>query len=132
MARQLNKALLKAEQMKASAGLMAILSNRAEGGATAAGAAAAAGAGGEASSGRSASVSPLPWSSAGHPSAGMPAGMMGFNGRPLPGGDGNNNNGPARPTAREMMEVLPAAKLTPRGLEYAKQRGIYRGDEMSW
>ena len=118
--------------MKASAGLMAILSNRAEGGATAAGAAAAAGAGGEASSGRSASVSPLPWSSAGHPSAGMPAGMMGFNGRPLPGGDGNNNNGHARPTAREMMEVLPAAKLTPRGLEYAKQRGIYRGDEMSW
>ena len=113
--------------MKASAGLMAILSNRAEGGA-----AAAAGAGGEAS-GRSASVSPLPWSSAGHPSAGMPAGMMGFNGRPLmPGGEGNNNNGPARPTAREMMEVLPAAKLTPRGLEYAKQRGIYRGDEMSW
>ena len=31
-----------------------------------------------------------------------------------------------------MVEVLPAGKLTPQGLEYARQRGIYRGDDLSW
>ena len=34
--------------------------------------------------------------------------------------------------SRQMVEVLPASKLTPQGLEYAKQRGIYRGDDLSW
>lgn len=30
------------------------------------------------------------------------------------------------------VETLPATKLTPEALEYSKQRGIYRGEELSW
>ena len=32
----------------------------------------------------------------------------------------------------QRVEALPAVKLTPQGLEYARQRGIYRGDDLSW
>ena len=42
-----------------------------------------------------------------------------------PSGGGPFRRGP-------MVEVLPAGKLTPQGLEYARQRGIYRGDDLSW
>lgn len=102
--RQYHKALLKAEQMKATEGLASCLPLI----------------------GSRTSNTSLPAGAMTPFAAGLPSGAIasGYG----PGGGG----GPGGLRHAASVESVPNVRMTPEALEYAKARGIYRGEQLSW